>query len=77
MNASMSYLDGNAAAGELSRIFAVDVTSAQGQCATNKRVRKHRRAESSVTRYSLKGRSKKWYRICVHIRTHEDEAWKR
>ena len=33
MNAPMSYLDGNAAAGELSRIFAVDITSAQGQCA--------------------------------------------
>jgi hypothetical protein len=27
------YLDGNAAAGELSRIFAVDVTSAEGRCA--------------------------------------------
>ena len=32
MNASMNYLDGNAAAGELSRIFAVDLTSAEGQC---------------------------------------------
>jgi len=27
------YLDGNAAAGELSKIFALDVTVAQGQCA--------------------------------------------
>jgi hypothetical protein len=27
------YLDGNAAAGELSKIFAMDVTAAQGQCA--------------------------------------------
>ena len=27
------YLDGNAAAGELSKIFAVDITTAQGQCA--------------------------------------------
>ena len=33
MNASMNYLDGNAAAGELSKIFAADITSAQGQCA--------------------------------------------
>jgi len=33
MNASMNYLDGNAAGGELSRIFAVDITSAEGQCA--------------------------------------------
>ena len=33
MSASMNYLDGNAAAGELSRIFAMDITSAEGQCA--------------------------------------------
>jgi len=33
MSAPMNYLDGNAAAGELSKIFAIDVTSAQGQCA--------------------------------------------
>src|SRR5215472_1306987 len=28
-----NYLDGNAAAGELSRIFTMDVTAAEGQCA--------------------------------------------
>ena len=28
-----NYLDGNAAAGELSTIFAMDVTAAEGQCA--------------------------------------------
>jgi hypothetical protein len=28
-----NYLDGNAAAGELSKIFAIDVTAAEGQCA--------------------------------------------
>jgi uncharacterized protein DUF6510 len=27
------YLDGNAVAGELSRVFAIDVTAAIGQCA--------------------------------------------
>jgi hypothetical protein len=27
------YLDGNAAAGELTKIFSVDVTVAEGQCA--------------------------------------------
>lgn len=27
------YVDGNAAAGELSKVFAMDVTSAEGQCA--------------------------------------------
>ena len=30
---SYDYIDGNAAAGELSKIFAVDVTAAEGQCA--------------------------------------------
>ena len=30
---SDDYLDGNAAAGELSNIFAMDVTSAEAQCA--------------------------------------------
>jgi hypothetical protein len=34
MNAqTYDYLDGNAAAGELSKIFAMDVTAAVGQCA--------------------------------------------
>jgi hypothetical protein len=33
MNASMNYLDGNAAAGELSSIFTMDITNAEGQCA--------------------------------------------
>ena len=33
MSASTNYLDGNAAAGELSRIFAMDITTAEGQCA--------------------------------------------
>ena len=28
-----NYLDGNAAAGQLSSIFAMDVTAAEGQCA--------------------------------------------
>jgi len=33
MSEPMNYLDGNAAAGELSKIFAMDVTAAEGQCA--------------------------------------------
>lgn len=33
MSSHMNYLDGNAAAGELSKIFAIDVTAAEGQCA--------------------------------------------
>jgi hypothetical protein len=30
---SYDYLDGNAGAGELSKIFVLDVTAAEGQCA--------------------------------------------
>jgi hypothetical protein len=33
MSSEIVYLDGNAAAGELSRIFAIDLTAAEGQCA--------------------------------------------
>ena len=33
MSSNMNYLDGNAAAGQLSKIFAMDVTAAEGQCA--------------------------------------------
>jgi hypothetical protein len=33
MSTAMDYLDGNAAGGELGEVFAMDVTSAVGQCA--------------------------------------------
>lgn len=33
MSARIDYLDGNAAAGEWSKIFVIDVTTAEGQCA--------------------------------------------
>lgn len=33
MSLPMKYIDGNAAAGELSSIFRVDITTAEGQCA--------------------------------------------
>jgi len=33
MSLQTDYLDGNAAAGELSEIFAMDVTAADGRCA--------------------------------------------
>ena len=32
MSSHIAYLDGNAAAGELSKVFAVDVTAAHGKC---------------------------------------------
>jgi hypothetical protein len=33
MSTPIDYLDGNVAAGELSKILATDVTAAEGQCA--------------------------------------------
>lgn len=33
MSLHANYIDGNAAAGELSRLFAMDVTKAEGKCA--------------------------------------------
>jgi Family of unknown function (DUF6510) len=33
MGSRLAHLDGNAAAGELSKVFAIDVTAAQGRCA--------------------------------------------
>lgn len=30
---AFNYVDGNAAGGELNRLFAIDITTAQGQCA--------------------------------------------
>jgi hypothetical protein len=32
MSSHIAYLDGNAAAGELSKVFVMDVTAAQGKC---------------------------------------------
>jgi hypothetical protein len=32
-SSTYDYLDGNAAAGELSTLFAMDITAAEGQCA--------------------------------------------
>jgi hypothetical protein len=32
MSFHIAYLDGNAAAGELTTVFAMDMTAAQGQC---------------------------------------------
>ena len=32
MSSQIPYLDGNAAGGELSKVFAVDITAAEGKC---------------------------------------------
>jgi len=40
MSSQNAHLDGNAAAGELSRVFAIDVTAAEVQCGTCGAVRR-------------------------------------
>ena len=32
MSSHIAYLDGNASAGEFSKVFAIDITAAQGRC---------------------------------------------
>ena len=51
MNANIVYLDGNAAGGEISRIFAMDLTAAQGQRIAERRgasVKSRRRVEPAA-----------------------------
>jgi hypothetical protein len=63
MSASMNYLDGNAAAGELSRIFAVDITSAEGQCANCNAKRRFAEAHVYVQCPGLVAQCP----LCVHV----------
>ena len=63
MSAGTSYLDGNAAAGELSRIFAVDITSAEGQCANCRARRRFAEAHLYVQCPGLVARCA----LCEHV----------
>jgi hypothetical protein len=63
MNANMNYLDGNAAGGELSRIFKVDLTAAEGQCANCGAKRRFADAHIYVDSPGLVARCA----VCQHI----------
>ena len=63
MSAPMNYLDGNAAAGELSRIFAMDITSAEGQCANCGAMRRFAEAHLYVQCPGLVARCA----LCGHV----------
>jgi hypothetical protein len=57
------YLDGNAAAGDLSKIFAVEVTAAQGQCANCGAIRRFAEAHLYMQAPGVVARCA----VCEHI----------
>ena len=57
------YLDGNAAAGDLSKIFAMDVTAAQGQCANCGAIRRFAEAHLYMQAPGVVARCA----VCDHI----------
>ena len=57
------YLDGNAAAGDLSKIFAVDVTAAQGQCANCGAIRRFAEAHLYMQAPGVVARCA----VCEHV----------
>jgi hypothetical protein len=60
---SADYLDGNAAAGDLSKIFAVDVTVAQGQCANCGAIRRFAEAHLYMQAPGVVARCA----VCEHV----------
>ena len=60
---SYDYLDGNAAAGELSKIFALDVTAAEGQCAHCGAIRRFAEAHLYMQGPGLVARCA----VCEHV----------
>jgi hypothetical protein len=57
------YLDGNAAAGDLSKIFAMDVTAAQGQCANCGAIRRFAEAHLYIQAPGVVARCA----VCEHV----------
>ena len=58
-----NYLDGNAAAGELSRIFAMDVTAARGRCANCGAIKRFAEAHLYMQAPGLVARCP----VCQHV----------
>jgi hypothetical protein len=63
MNSHADYLDGNAAGGELSRIFSVDVTGAEGKCAHCSTIKRFAEAHVYMDAPGLVARCV----ICEHV----------
>lgn len=60
---SYTYIDGNAAAGELSKIFSADITTAEGQCANCGAKRRFAEAHLYVKGPGLVARCA----VCQHV----------
>lgn len=58
-----NYLDGNAAAGELSRIFTMDMTAAEGRCAHCGAIKRFAEAHLYVQAPGLVARCP----VCQHV----------
>lgn len=75
MNSDTDYLDGNSAAGELSRIFAIDVTAAEGQCASCGVTRRFAEAHIYMQGPGLVARCAACEHVLLRLVTAPDNAW--
>ena len=75
MNSDTDYLDGNSAAGELSRMFAIDVTAAEGQCASCGVTRRFAEAHIYMQGPGLVARCAACEHVLLRLVTAPDNAW--
>ena len=75
MNSDTDYLDGNSAAGELSRIFAIDVTAAEGQCASCGATRRFAEAHIYMQGPGLVARCAACEHVLLRLVTAPNNAW--
>ena len=75
MNSDTDYLDGNSAAGELSRIFAIDVTAAEGQCASCGSARRFAEAHIYMQGPGLVARCAACEHVLLRLVTAPNNAW--
>ena len=72
---SDDYLDGNSAAGELGRIFAIDVTAAEGQCASCGATRRFAEAHIYMQGPGLVARCAACEHVLLRLVTAPNNAW--
>ena len=72
---SDDYLDGNSAAGELGRIFAIDVTAAEGQCASCGATRRFAEARVYMQSPGLVVRCAACEHVLLRLVTAPNNAW--
>lgn len=72
---SDDYLDGNSAAGELSRIFAIDVTAVEGQCAACGAIRRFAEAHVYMQGPGLVARCAACEHVLLRLVNAPDHVW--